>query len=153
MVSQDKELELINTIKEMLKNGDSEEDIISILEGLGLDRNYIKQLIEKAKNGKTLHDFVKQQNVDSQKPQENNQIVKQKIREHKTVDVNDEDIKKLLDEIEILKKNLEEINKKLDKMENNFERIKEDTESTRLILEKLMKVYRVILNKILSKYT
>ena len=52
MVSKEKELELINTIREMLKNGDSEEDIITIFEGFGLDKEYVSELIDKAKGKK-----------------------------------------------------------------------------------------------------
>ncbi len=144
MVSKEKELELINTIREMIKNGDSEEDIISIFEGFGLDREYIKELIERAKGKKTIHDFVfenPQQNVQSQHQKNVVQNASQNVETVK------------IDSLEKINDQIQKLNEKMDRLNEDLEKIKEDVETTRLILEKLMKIYRSILNKILSKYS
>ncbi len=149
MVSKEKELELINTIKEMLKNGDSEEDIISIFEGFGLDKEYIKTLIKKAKGGKTLHEYfspLKQE-------QKDNNLIKDTQISRITYKNTQQIDSKSLDEIKELKEQIKILNEKIENLNNDIAKIKEDTEATRLILEKLMKVYRSVLNKLLAKYS
>ena len=148
MVSKEKELELINTIREMLKNGDSEEDIITIFEGFGLDKEYVSELIDKAKGKKTIHDFISVQQVEeAQKLQTSlNDTQNKQDKQNNNVEKKNEDMEEIRNQIQ-------KLNEKIDKLSEDLEKIKEDVEATRLILEKLMKIYRSVLNKILSKYS
>jgi methyl-accepting chemotaxis protein len=151
MVSKEKELELINTIKEMLKNGDSEEDIITIFDGFGLDKEYIKELINKAKGKKTIHDFISmQQKEEAQISQKTKQtqssLTNTQVEQDNNMKEKNKDMKEIKDQVQ-------KLNEKMDKLNEDLEKIKEDVEATRLVLEKLMKIYRSVLNKMLSKYS